>query len=81
MSKRVKSTNLHSWGCNVQHGYYSEQLLLVLSGQCQLLVTLCTAEQKPARPFCAILSPSSSRSDNAPLLFNFFRSGWPGLSS
>ena len=40
-----------------------------------LLATPCTAEQSPARPVCAILSPSGAIWDSALLLFIGF--SWP----
>ena len=50
----------------------STELLLLPSSQCELLVTLCPAEQNLAGSFCAILSLSGTVSDNAPLLFIVF---------
>ena len=38
---------------------------------------LCAAEWSPGQSFCAILSPSSALSDNAPLLFTGF--SWPSF--
>ena len=47
-------------------------MFLVLSSGFQLLATLWTAEQSPARSFCTILSPSCTLSESALLLFTGF---------
>ena len=53
-------------------------LLLVPSSRFRLPETPCTAKENPAQSFCAILSPSSTVSDNAPLLVVGF--SWPIFS-